>query len=412
MLEYCGLPTAAMLSQISSLLPRLSKQKRYLIETMGTNVPILQVHSKEEKLLYQDVMRRLRPDLRRAPLATEMNVEFNRVVADDWLRRAEQLASIKDKKRHRFKQPTLWFKSQSHMSVYQGIYERSQNVTSTILLWHPDKSRTTIAGSNVTTANFGAAAESMTPVSTRPPPRQLTRESRRAAETPSRSAAADPGAASPPVDGNGGSTVSVAVTVRGTHKQPGLDTSISPFDFYGEAQQALATYCLKRSRGAGGQTADGGAVDSAPGREAGMRARSGGTITHVGADSMDQGVAVAHAKKRSRRHCQVCFSATYPGNNNQAACSTRLCRTGDKATHAMPRRLDSWSNASQSSSGGLLPSPGVTLSPSPASQGTRLAPRPTLFYAPALPQQAPEPFAEGCGSAHSSRHSAVVASGL
>jgi len=399
-LEDCGLPEAAMLSQISPLLPKLSTQKRYLTKAMGTNVPLLPVHTKEEKILYQDVMRRLRHDLRRAPSATEMTVDFNRVVADDWLRRAEQLASVKDRKRYGFKQPTLWFKSQSHMLLYQSFYERSQNVTSTILLSHPDKSRTTIAGSNVSTIDFGAAAMDISPVSGRPPPRQPRRGRRQPALTRPTTPMASPSAASPSAGGGVGSAETLAATALDTPQYPGIDASITPSSFYGDAETALAAYAKKRSSRDERQRAGGGMVAIVAGSASRTSATSGGSSAQVGANPTDNGAAGAPPKKRGRRHCQICFSATCPGHNKQSACVTLRSGTGGQARQAgqvwragpvTPVMLGGaafWSSAALPSSDGTRTSPAASASPSPASSYPRLAPRPTPFRTPTLPPPA------------------------
>ena len=188
-LEDCGLPGKEMMEQLSPTLPALPQQKRYLAKKMGTGVPLLPVHTTEEKLLYGEVQRKLRRELGGRPSAADITVAFNRVVGDDWLRCAAKMAAAdataakvtasrskkKALKAVKLEQPSLYFKSTSHMVAYQAFYDRTQHEASTILLSHPVQSRTTAAASNSTTADFVDDATTMTPVASQAAPQRRPR---------------------------------------------------------------------------------------------------------------------------------------------------------------------------------------------------------------------------------------------
>jgi len=170
------------------MLPALSQQQRYLAKMMGTGVPLLSVHTKEEKLLYGEVQRKLRRDIGGRPSAGAITVAFNRAVGDDWLRRAETSAAADgaapkgDGRRSKkttanavkMEQPALFIKSTSHMVAYRAFYDRTQKEASTIFLSHPDRTRTSAAASNSATAEFGLDATAITPVASRSAPRRRT----------------------------------------------------------------------------------------------------------------------------------------------------------------------------------------------------------------------------------------------
>jgi len=176
-LDECGLPGKEMWKQIEPLFERMSKQKRYLAAAMGSGVPILPVHTKEEKLLYLELKERLRRQLLGTPTALAMANEFNKAAADDWLRHATKAAAQKHKRKGRVQMPMIHLKTVGHMTTYQAFYDRNQNIASTILLSHPNTSKPRIAGANVGRMGFGAAASRHKPVSARVPRRSSSGKS-------------------------------------------------------------------------------------------------------------------------------------------------------------------------------------------------------------------------------------------
>jgi len=176
-LDECGLQGKEMWKQMEPLFKRMSKQKRYLAAAMGSGVPILPVHTKEERLLYLELKERLRRQLLGTPTALAMANEFNKAAADDWLRHATKAAAQKHKRKGRMQMPMIHFKTVGHMTMYQAFYDRNQNIASTILRSHPNKSKPRIAGANVGRMGFGAAASSHKPVSARVPSRSSSGKS-------------------------------------------------------------------------------------------------------------------------------------------------------------------------------------------------------------------------------------------
>lgn len=170
-LDECGSPGKKIRKKIEPLFERMSKQKRSLAAAMGSGVPILPVHTKEEKVLYLELKERLRRQLLGTPTALAMANEFNKAAADDWLRHATEAAAQKHKRKGRVQMPMIHFKTVGHMTMYQAFYDRIQNIASTIFLSHPSTSKPRIAGANVGRMGFGAAASSHRPVSARVPSR-------------------------------------------------------------------------------------------------------------------------------------------------------------------------------------------------------------------------------------------------
>jgi len=134
-------------------------------------VPILAVHTKEEKRLYLKLKERLRRQLLGTPTALAMANEFNKAAAGDMLRHATKAAAQKHQRKGRVQMPMIHFKTVGHMTMYQAFYDRIQNIASTILLSHPRTSKPRMAGANVGRMGFGAAASSHRPVGARVPNR-------------------------------------------------------------------------------------------------------------------------------------------------------------------------------------------------------------------------------------------------
>lgn len=350
-LEDCGLPGVDMMQQLAPLIPKLTLQKQYLASTMGSGVPLLPVHTTEEKLLYGEVQRTLLRELRGKPSAVAMTVAFNRLVADDWMRRAAKLSSAQVQAAKRvagngkkmrvavvFEQPSIYFKSTSLMASYQSFYERTQNEASTILLSHPEQSRTAVAAANAATTEFGDDVSGMTPVSGRPalnsrPAQQgATAASAGSVVTigGTRSSIADSPVApgqNPSTDRTqapGGETSLGSVAAGGAHLHS-LSAAAVPHgttltaSLYSDVQRTLAAYeeIAPRTRGSNGEGA------SVAGGEAGSGASGAG----AGAGDGDLAAAAPQltrpATKRRRRHCQTCHLSSCPGHNRKTACRQR-----------------------------------------------------------------------------------------
>jgi len=119
-IDECGLPGAEMIEQINPLMVQMSQKKRYLAKALVTRVPVLPVHTKEEKIIYMDIQLRLRHEKRRAPTAVAMANAFNKAAADERLRNSSRLAARKDQRRGRVDLPDIFFKTVGHMQAYEA----------------------------------------------------------------------------------------------------------------------------------------------------------------------------------------------------------------------------------------------------------------------------------------------------
>ena len=426
-LEDCGLPGKEMMEQLSPTLPALPQQKRYMAKKMGTGVPSLPVHTTEEKLLYGEVQRKLRRELGGRPSAAAITVAFNRVVGDDWLRRAAKMAAAdataakvagsrskkKALKAVKLEQPSLYFKSTSHMVAYQAFYDRTQNEASKILLSHPFQSRTTAAASNSATADFGDDATTMTPVASRVAPQRRPRTAvadQRAGAWGRGQGDGGAGAAHGGQVGRGppgghpaavvghpaavGQPAAVGPPTKTFQPQSGrleapasatapaevgeIDTS----SFYSAADTALAAYAVMAPSSGGGDDMDRGALDA--------------------------GTMAPPPKKRRKRHCSTCIKSTCPGNRRKKDCPVW------QGLHGVPASSPPVGTARQLPDGARVA--GIGLGGGAASAAVRstrlprLQPRPIGLPLP--PSSRSLHSQSATGSASSARHPSHFVSGV
>lgn len=162
--QECGLPTGDLKQSIQPVLDVLSRQKRWLSKKMGTVLPILPVHTKQEKVLFFEVQRTLKRRLGRKPGDVEAAVEYNGLVAEHWQELVRKAVRTDDGKVKHMSQPHLFFKTPSHIMMYQKFYDRSENSTSTLALSHPGQQRKDITGAIVRYTNFGDDAGALNPI--------------------------------------------------------------------------------------------------------------------------------------------------------------------------------------------------------------------------------------------------------
>jgi len=153
--DASGLPDGTMLETVMPALPLLSEQKRFLSEKMETGMPVLPVHTVAEKRMYFHVKADLRRTLGHDPTPTQMAVKFNHRVSEQFVKLIDDGERDKEGKLKKIKSPPMFYKMAAHMQMYQKLYDRSQNTTSTISLFSPNQRRQDVAGANVEYMPFG-----------------------------------------------------------------------------------------------------------------------------------------------------------------------------------------------------------------------------------------------------------------
>lgn len=149
LLDRCALPHGEALEQMKKVIPVLSDQERWLAKVFGAQLPFLPVHTKEEKIVYHEVQRDLKQQLGRVPDDDELAAEFNRWVGTEWGNLVQAATRRTAAGVLKVTKPTLYFKTPSHMGMYQAFFDRSTNRADTMLLARPGQLQRNIAGAAV-----------------------------------------------------------------------------------------------------------------------------------------------------------------------------------------------------------------------------------------------------------------------
>jgi len=157
-MDKLGLPVGHILEMARTLLPRVSSQKRWLGRAMGSELPLLPVHTVEDIKLYHEVHKRLvqaEEEQRKAaapvdeavvitadcePSIEELAVAINEAVTLLWMQAVDADDGTV---------PTVFFKTFDHVRMYQGQFEKIRNMMSTLVVHQPSLPR-----------DVGAAGES------------------------------------------------------------------------------------------------------------------------------------------------------------------------------------------------------------------------------------------------------------
>jgi len=105
--DASGLPDETMLEAVKSALPLLSQQMRFLSEKNNTGMPVLPVHTVAERRMYFNVKADLRRKLGQDPTPTQMAIEFNERVSEQFFKLIDDGERSKEGKRN-IKSPTMF----------------------------------------------------------------------------------------------------------------------------------------------------------------------------------------------------------------------------------------------------------------------------------------------------------------
>jgi len=153
-LDKLGLPVGDILEKARTLLPRVSSQKRWLARALGSELPLLPVHTVEDIKLYHMVHKRLveaEEERRKSavpanevavitadcePSIEELTVTINQTVTSRWMQAVESSGRVA---------PAVFFKTFDHVRMYQARFEKSRNMMSTLVAHGPALRRDVIA---------------------------------------------------------------------------------------------------------------------------------------------------------------------------------------------------------------------------------------------------------------------------
>jgi len=165
-MDKLGLPVGDMLKKARTLLPRVSSQKRWLARAMGSELPLLPVHTVEDIQLYHKAHKRLvevEEQHRKSaapgdeavvitadcePSVEELTVAINKAVTLQWMRAVNADDDTV---------PAVFFKTFDHVRMYQSRFEKSRNMMSTLVVHGPSLRRDIVAAGE-SYLRFGAPA--------------------------------------------------------------------------------------------------------------------------------------------------------------------------------------------------------------------------------------------------------------
>jgi len=157
-MDKLGLPVGDLLKKARTLLPRVSSQKRWLARAMGSEVPLLPVHTVDDIQLYHKAHKSLvevEEQRRKSatpgdeavvitadcePSVEELTVAINKAVTLQWMRAVNAYDDTV---------PAVFFKTLVHVRMYQSWFEKSRKMMSTLVVHDPSLRR-----------DIGAAGES------------------------------------------------------------------------------------------------------------------------------------------------------------------------------------------------------------------------------------------------------------
>ena len=149
-----GLPVGDKLIKARTLLERVSSQMRWLSCALGSELPLVPVHTVDDIKLYHSTHKRLvEVEERRRqsaapgneamviaadcdPSIEQLTVGINEAVTLHWMKVVEANDTSA---------PSVFFKTFDHVRTYQARFERSRNVMSTLIVHEPTLRRDSIA---------------------------------------------------------------------------------------------------------------------------------------------------------------------------------------------------------------------------------------------------------------------------
>jgi len=161
-----GLPVGEKLEKARTLLGRVSSQKKWLSKAMGSELPLLPVHTVDDIKLYHNAHRRLveEEEKRRQSAAADveavvlpadcepsierLTMAINQAVTTRWM----ELATADGAPA-----PSVFFKTFDHVRMYQARFEKSRNVMNTLVV-HNQSLRRDIIASGQGYIRFGPIA--------------------------------------------------------------------------------------------------------------------------------------------------------------------------------------------------------------------------------------------------------------
>jgi len=168
-LNQLGLPVGNKLEKARTLLERVSSQKKWLSRAMGSDLPLIPVHTVDEIKMYHNTHKRLIEEEEKRRLSASAGVEVV-VMAADCEPSIERLTvAINQAVTARWMElvaadnapaPSVFFKSFDHVRMYQARFEKSRNVMSTLIV-HSQSLRRDIIASGQGYIRFGPVASTV-----------------------------------------------------------------------------------------------------------------------------------------------------------------------------------------------------------------------------------------------------------